>query len=108
MGPKTLDSFSFMYRANGKRLIKVENFSEQKMSRYKQLEAILVDEKLREPSYLCVEVLNSKRQLIGHVVKNSRWPIDVYVKLNSLFSFLQLGKSWTGNSLRVVLTDFFP
>ena len=33
MGPKTVESFSFTYRANGKRLIDVENFSEQKMSR---------------------------------------------------------------------------
>ena len=42
------------------------------MSRLKQLKTILVDNKLRETTNLCVEKMNSKRQVsekLGHVVQ---------------------------------------
>ena len=59
--------------ANGKRQIQVENFSKQKMSRKKKLlKAILMDKKLCETTNLCVEIMNSKRQVmgkLGHVVQ---------------------------------------
>ena len=54
------------------------------MSRQKQLKTVLTDEKLRETSNLCVEIINSKRQVkgkLGHVL-NSRLPFDVNVNLS--------------------------
>ena len=50
----------FKYHVQGKRQIQVENFSKQKMSR-KQLKTILMDEKLRETTNVCVKIMNSKR-----------------------------------------------
>ena len=59
--------------ANGKRQIQVGNFSKYKMSRKKkQLKAIVMDKKLCETTNLCVEIMNSKRQVtgkLGHVVQ---------------------------------------
>ena len=69
---QSLESLNFKYTANGKRQIQVENLSIEKMSRQKQLQTILMDEKLRETTYLGVEIMNSKRQVktkLGHVVK---------------------------------------
>ena len=42
------------------------------MNRQKQLKTILMDKKLRETTNLCVEIMNSKRQVKGkldHVVE---------------------------------------
>ena len=44
-----------------------------------------MDAKLREINNLCVEIMNSKRQVrgkLGHVVQISRSPFDVNVKLD--------------------------
>ena len=67
-----LESLNFTYTANGKRQIQVENFSKQKMSRQNKLKTILMDKKFLEASNLCVEIMNSKRQVkgkLGHVVQ---------------------------------------
>ena len=42
------------------------------MGTYKQLKTILMDEKLRETTNLCVEIMNSKRQQKGSRGTNSR------------------------------------
>ena len=44
-----------------------------------------MDTKLRETTNLCVEIMNSKRQVrgkLGHVVQISRLPFDANVKLD--------------------------
>ena len=44
-----------------------------------------MDTKLREINNLCVEIMNSKRQVrgtLGHEVQISRLPFDVNVKLD--------------------------
>ena len=67
-----LESLSFTYTANGKRQIQVENFSKYKKSRKKQLKTILMDKKLSETTNLCLEIMNSKRQIkgkLGHLVQ---------------------------------------
>ena len=67
-----LESLNFTYTTNGKRQIQVENFSKQKMSRQNKLKTILMDKKFLEASNLCVEIMNSKRQVkgkLGHVVQ---------------------------------------
>ena len=64
-----LASISFTYTANGKSQIQVENFS-----KIKPAQKTLMDKKLRETTYLCVEIMNSKRQVkrkLGHVVQIS-------------------------------------
>ena len=47
---------------------------------------ILMDKKLRETTHLCVEVMNSKRQVLKEKTwslgTNSRLPFDVNVMLN--------------------------
>ena len=66
------ESWSFTYAANGKGQIQVENFSKYKMSWKKQLKTILMDKELGETTNLCVEIMNSKRQVmgkLGHVVQ---------------------------------------
>ena len=77
MKPKTLHFIGKKYLAEfkhhvyGKRQIQVENFSKQKMCR-KQLKTILMDEKLRESTNLCVKIMNSKQQIkgkLGHMVQ---------------------------------------
>ena len=52
-----------MYTENGKRQIQVENFTKQKMRKVKRAQTIIVDKKLRETTYLCVKIMNSKRQM---------------------------------------------
>ena len=62
-----LESISFTYTANGKSQIQVENFS-----KIKPAQKTLMDKKLRETTYLWVEIMNSKRQVkrkLGHVVQ---------------------------------------
>ena len=64
-----LASISVTYTANGKSQIQVENFS-----KIKPAQKTLMDKKLRETTYLCVEIMNSKRQVkrkLGHVVQIS-------------------------------------
>ena len=39
------------------------------MNRQKQLKTILMDKKLRETTNLCVEIMNSKRQVKGKLKK---------------------------------------
>ena len=60
------ESLSFTYTANGKHQIQVKN--EQITTAQK----FFMDKKLRETTYICVEIMNSKRQVkgkIGHVVQ---------------------------------------
>ena len=67
-----LQSLNFTYTANGKRQIQAENFSKQKMSRQNKLKTILMDKKFLKASNLCVEIMNSERQVkgkLGHVVQ---------------------------------------
>ena len=67
-----LESLNFTYTANGKRQIQAENFSKQKMSRQNKLKTILMDKKFLKASNLCVEIMNSERQVkgkLGHVVQ---------------------------------------
>ena len=52
------------------------------MSRQKQLKAILLDKKLRQTTNLCVEIMNSKRQVKGKLGTNLRLPFDVNAMLN--------------------------
>ena len=63
----------------GKRQIQVEKY---KMSKIKELKTINMDKKLRETTYLCVEIMNRKRQV--HCKRetwsrgtNLRLPFDV-------------------------------
>ena len=59
-----IEGLSFTYTANGKRQIQVKNFSTQK---------IHMDKILRETTYLCVEMLNSRLQAkekLSHVVQS--------------------------------------
>ena len=67
-----LESLNFTYTANGKRQIQAENFSKQKMSRQNKLKTIRMDKKFLNASNLCVEIMNSERQVkgkLGHVVQ---------------------------------------
>ena len=60
------ESLSFTYTTNGKHQIQIEN------EQIKTAQKIFMDKKLRETTYLCVEIMNSKRQVkgkIGHVVQ---------------------------------------
>ena len=60
------ESLSFTYTANGKHQIQVEN------EQIKTAQKLFMDKKLRETTYLWVEIMNSKRQVkgkIGHVVQ---------------------------------------
>ena len=57
-----------------------------------------MDKKLRETTNLCVEIMNSKRQVMGETWSrgtNSRLPFDVNVMLNlSNLSFLKLYRGY--------------
>ena len=60
------ESLSFTYTANGKHQIQVEK------EQIKTAQKFFMDKKLRKTTYLCVEIMNSKRQVkgkIGHVVQ---------------------------------------
>ena len=50
-----------------------------------------MDEKLRETTYLCVEIMNSKRQEKGTLSRgtNSRLPFDVNVMLKCILSICE-------------------
>ena len=51
----------------------------------KTAQKILIDKKLRETAYLCVEIMKSKRQVkgkLGHVVTWYKSEFDVKVMLN--------------------------
>ena len=59
--------------------------------------SILMDKKLGETTNLCVEIMNSKRQVIGKFTwsrgTNSRLPFDIHVMLNlSRVTFMANGK----------------
>ena len=67
-----LERLNFTYTANGKRQIQAENFSKQKMSRQNKPKTIRMDKKFLKASNLCVEIMNSERQVnvkLGHVVQ---------------------------------------
>ena len=71
-----LESLNFTYTANCKRQIQAENFSKQKMSRQNKLKTIRMDKKFLKASNLCVEIMNSERQVkgkLGHVVQIHVW-----------------------------------
>ena len=72
-----LQSLNFTYTpANGKRQIQAENFSKQKMSRQNKPKTIRMDKKFLKASNLCVEIMNSERQVkgkLGHVVQIHVW-----------------------------------
>ena len=55
-----------------------------KLSSEKKVKTVLMDKKLRETTNLCVEIMNSKRQVKGNFVTwyKSRLPFDVNVMLN--------------------------
>ena len=55
-------ALSFTCTANGKRQIQLEEFLKIENEIKKQLKTILMDKKLRETTYLCVEIMNSKRR----------------------------------------------
>ena len=75
-------ALSFTCTENGKRQIQLEEFL--KIENEIKNKTILMDKKLRETTYLCVEIMNSKRRK-GETWSrgtNSRLPFDVNVMLN--------------------------
>ena len=63
----------------------------RKRAEKKQLKTILMDKKLGKTTNLCVEIMNSKRNLVTWY--NSRLPFDIHVMLNlSRVTFMANGK----------------
>ena len=76
------ESLSFTYTANGKRQIKFDISQNRRWTDKNSSRQFLWFKKLRETTNLCVELMNSKRQVkgeLGHVVQICVLPFDVNV-----------------------------